>query len=156
MFALMSAARGNEGEAAVLHALIAHGVDVLIPFGEGQPYDLAADLAGQLLRIQCKTAWANGGCLQWNTHSTDHGRGPLSYVGRADIFGVYFPSSGSVYLVPVVEVGRSEGRLRLEPTRNNQRRRVRLARDYEIARWPAERLRQLVAPAWSSRAAAEG
>ena len=152
----MSAARGNEGEAAVLHALIAHGLDVLIPFGEGQAYDLAVDLAGRFLRIQCKTAWAIGGCLAWNTHATDHGRGALSYVGRADVFGVYFPGTGSVFLVPVIDVGRSEGRLRLEPTRNNQRRRVRLAADYEIERWPLERLRELAPRPDLSWCAAEG
>ena len=136
----MSAARGNEGEAAVLHALIARGCDVLVPFGDGQAYDLVVDLGDRFLRVQCKTAWSNGGCLSFNAHATDHGHGPLSYVGRAELFGVYFPGTGAVYLVPVSEVGLSEGRLRVEPTRNNQRRRVRLASDYEIDRWPIERL----------------
>jgi hypothetical protein len=127
---------GNPGEAAVLAAFIKKGWHVLVPFGGGHPYDLAVDVNGKaLLRVQCKTAWARAGCISFNTHATDHGRGPLSYVGRADIFGVYSPVTDAVYLVPVPDVGSSEGRLRLEPTRNNQRRRVRMAADYEIARW---------------------
>jgi hypothetical protein len=139
--------RGNEGEAAVLSALIRQKFDVLIPFGEGQPYDLVIDVSGELfLRVQCKTAWPVGGCLAFNPHTTDHGRGPRSYVGRADIFGVYFPPRRSVYLVPIAAVGISEGRLRLEPTRNKQRRRVRLAVDYEVERWTVDALCELVRP----------
>ena len=65
-------------------------------------------------------------------------------MGVADIFGVYFPPSDSVYLVPILAVAAFEGRLRLDPTRNNQQRGVRLAADYEIDRWTPERLSELV------------
>jgi len=95
----------------VLAALVRRGFHVLVPFGEGQPYDLAVHL----------------------------GEGAF-----ADIFGVYFPPDGSVYLVPIQAVARFEGRLRLTPTRNNQRRRVREAADFEIDRWSAESLREVV------------
>jgi hypothetical protein len=149
----MSAARGNEGEAAVLHALITRGFDVLIPFGEGQAYDLVVDLGGRFIRVQCKTARKVPGCLAFNSHATDHGHGPASYIGRADIFGIYFPGTGAVYLVPVADVGCSEGRLRLEPTRNNQRRRIRLACDYGVDQWSAERLREALVTAQLSLAA---
>lgn len=117
------------------------GFDVLVPFGGGQPYDLVVHLPPRaFLRVQCKTAWLRGGCAIFNCRMTDHGGGPLPYVGLADIFGVYFPPRRSVYLVPIEEVAESEGRLRLEPTRNNQRRRVRLAADYEVERWTFQRL----------------
>jgi hypothetical protein len=142
------AGSGNEGEAMVLAALVRRGFHVLVPFGEGQPYDLAVHLGeGAFLRVQCKTAWPRQGCVVFNSASTDHGRGPQSYVGLADIFGVYFPPDGSVYLVPIESVARFEGRLRLEPTRNNQRRRVREAADFEIDRWSLDLLREIVQPA---------
>lgn len=80
--------------------------------------------------------------MVFNCRSTDHGRGPQPYVGLADIFGVYFPPTSAVYLVPLDAVAAFEGRLRLEPTRNNQRRRIRLAADYEIDRWTPESLRE--------------
>jgi hypothetical protein len=70
----------------------------------------------------------------FNSHSTDHGSGPKSYHGVADLFGVYFPPNEQVFLVPVDRVAGFEGRLRLEPTRNNQRKRVRFAEDFEIER----------------------
>jgi hypothetical protein len=136
---------GNATEAIVLSALVQRNFQVLIPFGDGHPYDLAVYLEdGVFARIQCKTAWPRGGCLIFNSRLTDHGRGPGSYRGLADVFGVHFPPSQSVYLVPIDAVAQFEGRLRLEPTRNNQRRRVRPAADFEIDRWSREALRRLI------------
>jgi PD-(D/E)XK nuclease superfamily protein len=65
-------------------------------------------------------------------------------MGLADIFGVYFPQGDNVYLVPVQEIAAVKGWLRLEPTRNNQKRRVRFAADYEIDRWTLDGLRGVV------------
>ena len=114
---------------------------MLVPFGGGHAYDLVVHaIGGTFLRVQCKTAWPDRGCLRFNSRTTDHGRGRQSYVGLADLFGVHFPPNDTVYFVPVQAVAESEGRLRLEPTRNSQRRRVRFAADYEIARWTAESL----------------
>jgi hypothetical protein len=129
----------------VLSALIERNFEVLVPFGDGHPYDLVVDLGASIfLRVQCKTAWPNRGCLIFNSRTTDHGRGPQSYRGLADVFGVYFPPNRSVYLVPIEAVAEFEGRLRLEPTLNNQRRRVRLATEYEIDRWTKASLRRIV------------
>jgi hypothetical protein len=97
-----------------------------------------------LLRVQCKTAWPRGGCLVFNSRSTDHGRGPQSYQGLADVFGIYFPPRRSVYLVPVSTVPGFEGRLRLQPTLNNQRKGIRFAAEFEFDRWPDNALRALV------------
>lgn len=137
---------GEVGEAAVLNAFVRRSFDVLVPFGGGQPYDLVVDVGGcAFLRVQCKTAWPRGGCLVFNCRSTDHGRGPVPYFGLADIFGVYFPPRDAVYLVPVGAVARTEGRLRVEPTRNNQQQRIRLATDFEIDQWTIEALAELAA-----------
>jgi PD-(D/E)XK endonuclease len=141
---MRSPTRGNAGEAAVLNALVQRNFRILVPFGDGHPYDLAIDLkADALLRVQCKIGWPTDGCVRFNSRTTDHGRGRLSYRGLADLFGVYFPPSKAVYLVPIDAVAESEGRLRLEPTRNNQPRRVRFAADYEIDSWTVEGLRRL-------------
>src|SRR3978361_1194872 len=106
---------GNTAEAMVLSALVRRGFHVLIPFGEGHPYDLAVHLGKtSILRIQCKTAWPSQGCLIFNSRSTDHGAGPQSYLGLADIFGIYFPVNQAVYLVPIDGVASFKGRLRVE------------------------------------------
>jgi hypothetical protein len=134
--------RGTVGEAAVLNAFVERGFEVLIPFGEGLAYDLLVAVDDRYLRVQCKTARPSRGCLIFNAYATDHGHGQVSYVGRADIFGVYFPVERSVYLVPVAEV-HDKGRLRLEPTRNNQRERVRFAAQYEIDAWTPQALQEI-------------
>ncbi|HEY1285818.1 MAG TPA: group I intron-associated PD-(D/E)XK endonuclease [Solirubrobacterales bacterium] len=145
---------GNRAEAAILAALVNRGFDVLVPFGEGQPYDLAVDLVGAgCLKVQCKTAWRNGGCMRFNTRTTDHGRGRLSYEGHADIFGVYFPPTEDIYLVPLDAVASTSGWLRLEPTRNNQKRRIRMAEQYELARWTRDALCEVAEGASRERVA---
>lgn len=141
---MRSATKGNTAEAAVLSAFVGRDLGVLVPFGEGQPYDLVVHLPSNgFLRIQCKTARPSDGCLEFNSRTTDHGRGRLLYLGLADMFGVYFAPTESVYLVPVSEVSTFFVRLRFEPARNNQRRGVRLAADYEIDRWTVEALREV-------------
>jgi hypothetical protein len=138
---MKTATRGNVGEAAVLSGLVELGLPVLVPFGDGHPFDLAVHLLEtRFVRVQCKTAWRRGGCLVFNSLATDHGAGPQSYVGLADLFGVYFPPTRAVYLVPLDGVARTEGRLRLEPTRNNQSSGIRYAADYEIGRWSRDAL----------------
>jgi hypothetical protein len=130
----------------VLAALMQQGWKVLVPFGEGHPYDLAIDMgANGFLRIQCKTAWPQLGCLIFNALATDHGRGPRSYKGYADLFGVYYPPTKAVFLVPIDGVAATEGRLRLEPPLNNQRRGIRMAMDFHIARWSRESLLEVLA-----------
>lgn len=137
--------KGNATEAAILNALIARDIGVLMPFGGAQPYDLVADLGdGHFLRVQCKTARSvRGGCVTFNGHRTDHGRGRRSYAGLADAFGVYFPPEESIYVVPVSEVTCQVVTLRREPTKNNQQHGIRFAADYEIDRWSIDSLRVL-------------
>lgn len=129
----------------MLSSFVARGFDVFTPFGGGQPFDLAVHLGGtRFLRVQCKAAWPLGGCVVFNTRSTDHGKGPQSYRGLADVFGVYFAETQSVFVVPIGAVAEFEGRLRLDPPRNNQRKRIRLAREFEIDRWSREALERLM------------
>jgi hypothetical protein len=129
-------------------AFVDRGLGVLIPFGQGQRYDLAVQLPdGRFLRVQCKNARYDRGCVIFNSRSTDHGMGRQSYVGFADMFGIYDAASDRVYLIPVSELPGYEGRLRINPTRNNQRMKVRFAKEYEVDRWTADEL---------SRVAAEG
>jgi PD-(D/E)XK endonuclease len=144
---MKTATRGNAAEARVLSELVGRGFDVLMPFGGGQPYDLAVHIADMaFLRIQCKTAWLVGrGCLAFHCRSTDHGRGRVPYDGLADLFAVHLPVSDAIYLVPVDAVSGHLGRMRLEPAKNNQRRGVRFAADFEIERWSEEKLRALSA-----------
>jgi PD-(D/E)XK endonuclease len=149
---MTTALRGNTTEAAVLRALVDLDFAVLIPFGEGHPYDLVVHLAGSsFARVQCKSGGVRKGCVVFNSNSTDHGRGPGTYLGLADIFGVYCPATGGVYLVPVSDVPTSAPRLRIQATRNNQEKRIRYAADYDVASLSIEELCELLMRAsnWS-------
>ncbi len=141
---MKTATSGNAAEGAVLNALVLRGYDVLLPFGEGHPFDLVVHIAGRFIRVQVKTAWVKQGCVLFNPYATDHGNGIGSYVGRADVFGVFSPDRDAVYLVPLNGVASQSGRLRIEPTRNNQSRRVRYADQFEISQWDEDRLLRLL------------
>ena len=135
--------KGRITEAAVLNAFTQRDYTVLVPFGDGGPYDLLVDLGGVYLRVQCKTGRPCEGGLMFNCRSTDHGRGPVPYDGLADVFGVYYPDLDKVYVVPVSAIKCKKAVLRIEPARNNQRRLIRQAADYEIDRWTDQELRAL-------------
>lgn len=114
-------------------------------------------LAGNCFtRVQCKTGRVRKGALVFNCKSTDHGRGPGTYLGLADLFGVYCPTTDSVYLVPVRDVPTSYAYLRIEAPRNNQQSGIRYAADYDIDRLTIEELCELMLRAsnWSERSRA--
>jgi hypothetical protein len=130
--------RGNAAEAAVLQTFVLGGIRVLIPFGSGGSFDLAAEMpAGDILRVQVKSGRVRNGCVIFNTASTDHGRGRLDYRGRADVLAVHVASISRVFMVPVDDCPSYVCSLRLDAPRNNQRRRVRFAEDYSFERWLA-------------------
>ena len=108
------------------------GKTVLVPFGDGQRYDLAIDEGGTLVRVQCKTGWRSGTTLRFQVSSLARSGKRTDYRGSADIFGVWSPELDKVYLVPVEDCPTRAAWLRLEPTRNNQRDKIRWARDYEV------------------------
>lgn len=133
---------GERSEAIILARLAEVGYTVLIPFGENHRYDLVIeDGDGKFYRIQCKTGRVSHGSIDFNTASnyyhhpnankkTDYHR--KDYRGEIDYFAVYSPDTHKVYLVPVDHAPTTEGRLRLEPTKNNQEKNVRWAHDYEL------------------------
>ncbi len=131
-------ASGTLTEAKVLTALAERDLSVFLPFDADEPYDLLVDLRdGRFVRVQCKTGRERGGCIVFNACSTDHGRGRRSYQGRADVFGVWCQGRDEVYVVPVADVPRFLGSLRLVPARNNQAKGVRWAADHTLGAWVA-------------------
>ena len=119
----------------MLRALTGVGLTVLLPFGDGAPYDLVVDSGDALIKVQVKCGRIRNDCIEFNSAATDHGRGRVSYDGRADVFGVHAHQLDRVYMVPVDDCARLRAYLRLAPTRNNQQRRVRYAGDYAFEVW---------------------
>ena len=134
-----TAKKGQVTESMVLARLVQLGYQCLIPWGHDHRYDIAIDDNGILVRIQCKTARykKERGSIAFNTDITYARVGGKphivkGYKGQADYFGVYSPDTGKVYLIPVDIENTRQVILRLTPTRNNQEKGVRWAKDYEI------------------------
>ncbi len=124
----------------VIARLVQAGRLVLVPFGENQRYDLVIEDDGQFTRVQCKTGRLRAGAIRFPTvsstchHPNNQGMRfyQHGYRGQADLFGVYCPDNDRVYLVPVSDVGTRSGALRIDPPLNNQAKRIRWAREYEL------------------------
>ena len=131
---------GDRTTLAVMIALHETRIPFLVPLGENTRYDLGIEWNGQLVRVQCKSGRLRGGAVEFATCSW-YGHHPnpkvvsRMYTGEIDFFAVYCRETSGVYLIPIAEVPtRSYAKLRVDPARNNQRRRIRYAADYEIAK----------------------
>lgn len=129
--------KGAIAEAKVIAAAVELGIPVLTPFDPGLRYDLAFDL-GRFLRVQCRWASRRGETLIVPFRSCRRGADGFvrSRYTSADVDAVaaYSPETRRCYLLPMEEFeGHTMVSLRLAPSRNNQRLRIRWAKDYEFA-----------------------
>jgi hypothetical protein len=117
--------------------LIRRGYKIAIPYGEDWDFDLIVCRNDHLERVQCKYTESTGTFIsvRCSSHSLTNGkvRATKRYTAATiDWLAVYDVTTDRCYYVPASELG--EGRrlmhLRITPPRNNQRKRVRLARDY--------------------------
>jgi hypothetical protein len=129
---------GDRTTLAVMIALREVGFAVLVPFGENTRYDLVIDDGEQLARVQCKTGRLRDGAVRFAVcssygHHMRPGKSRRDYHGQVDYFGVHCRDTDAVYLVPIDDLAvRVQAALRVEPARNNQKSKVRIASDYEI------------------------
>ena len=123
---------GERSEGQIIAAFLRAGEVVLTPFGDSQRYDIVLDQSGTFVRVQCKTGRISGGSIVFDTCSNNwRTKARRNYRGDIDLFAVYVPATGKIYLVPVTDVGVRTATLRLKPTRNGQKNRIRLAEIYE-------------------------
>jgi hypothetical protein len=129
---------GDRTTLAVMIALRALGFAISVPFGENTRYDLVIDDGERLGRVQCKTGRLRFGAVRWPACSSyAHHPNPNSprrdYLDQIDYFGIHCPDNGGVYLVPIEDAQvRRRGALRVEASRNGQRKHIRDATKYEI------------------------
>lgn len=134
---------GERSQAHITARLLDSGYNVLVPYGDSSRYDLVIeDANGQFWRVQCKTAWIEGGdngFIKFATTSlrsrSTNGKVTYSragYTGQVDYFAVYSHEFRKVYLIPANQARGTTMRLRLAPSKNKQERGVHWAADYEI------------------------
>jgi hypothetical protein len=95
-----------------------------------------ADDGERILRIQVKTGRLHGDVIRYSCSSSHSHRGGVfarPYFGQADLIAVFCPQNGKVYVLPEKEFVATRAHLRLSEPANNQRRRIRWAREFELA-----------------------
>lgn len=102
-------------------ALMKKGLQVLLPYGDNAPYDLAFERDSKILKVQCKTGKLKNGTIRFRLHSVARDVEAKKYVHvqytGIDYFGVYCPDNEKTYLIPASELGTTEGCLRVDPTK---------------------------------------
>ncbi|SRR6266516_5344503 len=129
---------GDISESAIITRFLQLGYTVLMVHGGNQRYDLVIeDSEGQFWRVQCKTARVedNGTVVAFETANHNFAlknKQWKHYRGQCDYFAVYCEELNKIYFIPVDQVGTTKANLRLVPAKNNQEKKVRWAKDYEL------------------------
>lgn len=129
---------GNVSEFYACAAFAAVGYLVSKPLGDGYPYDMIADNGERLLRVQVKTGRLKNGVIICPMRSNNgrfyrksQPKGVHFYHGKADLFAIYCPEMGKVYVFEPHQWSATP-LLRVHPPLNNQTKGIRLASDYEL------------------------
>jgi hypothetical protein len=130
--------KGAIAETAVAHAATKLGIDVYRPVVEGGRYDLIFGIGTELLRIQCKWGARHGDVIIVRCKSCRRTRDGLLHrrytADEIDAFAAYCVDTNHCYYLPIQRFAYSQAiQLRIAPTRNNQRRGINWAEDFELA-----------------------
>jgi PD-(D/E)XK nuclease superfamily protein len=134
---LTTSQKGAVAETAIAYAATRLGIDVYRPVTDGGRCDLIFDLGPRLLRVQCKWASRYGDAVWircYSSRRTANGLTRRKYgPDEIDVIAAYCHDNGKCYLLPgSMSTVRSEVRLRLVPSRNNQVVGVHQASEYEF------------------------
>ena len=126
--------KGNLTEMQCMSAFMAQNCGVSIPFGDNSKYDFIADVDGQLLKIQVKTAsLKDENSIKFSCRSTHVNCSGVKNVryneNEVDYFATYW--NGQCYLIPISEcsVGKT---LRFAPPKNGQIKGITFAHEYTL------------------------
>jgi PD-(D/E)XK endonuclease len=130
--------KGAIAESEIAIAAVKLGIGVFRPVVEGERYDLIFDLRPRLVRVQCKWAPLYRDVVVVRCYSNRRDRAGLRRrcyrVDEVDCYAAYCPDNDQCYYLPIERFHpRREIRLRVSPTRNNQRLGVTWAEDFEFA-----------------------
>ncbi len=134
---LTSTQKGGLAELKIAAEAADLGVGVLRPMTEGLRYDLVFDVAGYLMRVQCKWATRTDDVVSIPLRTSRHT--PGGYVrtlySADEIEGVaaYCRALERCFYLPIADFdGRAHAHLRLACARNGQLRGVKMADDYPL------------------------
>jgi hypothetical protein len=128
--------KGAVAEAAIVKVAALLGIGVAKPLWD-VPYDLILDLPGTLIRVQCKWAVVRGEVVDVRCRRCRRGSNGFIHRGydadEIDAVAAYCAELDRCFLIPqAIAVGQIGVSLRLTPTRNNQRRKIHWAENFEF------------------------
>ena len=129
--------KGAIAESAIAAAAIRLGLGVYRPLVEGGRYHLILEAASTLLRTQCKWVPRHGDVLVVRCYSCRRAREGLrkrAYTSsEVDLIAGYCEELDRCFALPASRFdGRIEIQLRLVPSRNNQRRGINWADEFDF------------------------
>lgn len=124
--------KGDIAEAYVTYLLKQNGFNVLIPWGEDNRYDIVTEKKGIFKRIQVKYSTPKNGTIEVRVRSCNN-YNIIHYSPKdIDIIAVYSSNKNKVFFIPLEDIkDKSICKLRLEPTKNKQKKFVVMASKYE-------------------------
>jgi hypothetical protein len=137
--------KGAIAETAIAYAAVKAGISVLRPVAD-ERYDLVFDLGSRFVRVQCKSAILQQAVVVVRCRSCR--RSADGFIRRTyssteiDAFAAYCAEVERCFFLPIELFDRRTTiQLRLAPARNNQRRGVNWADDFDFEHLHWERLR---------------
>lgn len=122
--------KGDIAELSVAAKFIEEGWQILFPFGENHRYDLVVEKENKFLRVQIKYVTPKNGALEINCRSSNNWS-VIHYSPKdIDIIAAYNSIDKQIYFIPVKEINYSSLKLRLENSKNNQKKYIRYAKNY--------------------------
>lgn len=139
--------KGSVAELAIAREAARLGVGVFKPLTDGERYDLIFETGSRLDRVQCKYSRLHRDTVVRRCYSARRAREGLrkrTYCAEeVDLIAAYCPELDRCFLACADQFdGRTQLDVRVRPSRNNQRRGIDWAGDFEFA----ARLRALVGP----------
>lgn len=116
----------------MLTYLIERGFNVSIPWGENIRYDLVSEKDGVFKRIQVKYVTPKDGRLVVFLRSANNWNTIKYTLKDIDIMAAYDPKNDKIYFIPITMFSnKSRVNLRLSAPKNNQKKNVIWASDFE-------------------------
>jgi PD-(D/E)XK endonuclease len=130
--------KGVVAELAIARQAAELGIGVVWTAYTVERYDLIFDFRPRLVRVQCKWASRYDDVVIVRCYSNRRSRDGLlrrTYSANdVDAFAAYCAELDTCYFLPLETFGeRNAIQLRLSATRNNQRRKINWAKDFEFA-----------------------
>jgi len=122
----------NESELRFASEFVRKGWSVFLPYGEDSPVDLLIYKNNEFKKVQVKATKPNEGGISCKLRSTNNWQIKKYSKKEVDFFALYDYENKKGYLIPIEKIeGMSEIKIRLSAPKNNQKKRIRLAKDYE-------------------------